>query len=108
MNSFRCHRRSHLVENIVEGIGTVDGETDENKISLGVGQRTETVVFFLAGCVPKGKLYRLASWRMNWVRDVVLKYRRDVFLLRGNGSVSWPTLKEAQGEVPLESIPGCS
>jgi len=44
----------YLVHDVFEGVGTVDCEADEEEVSFGVGERAETVVFFLAGCVPEG------------------------------------------------------
>lgn len=44
----------YLVHDVFEGVGTVDCEADEEEVGFGVGEWAETVVFFLAGCVPEG------------------------------------------------------
>lgn len=48
--------QAYLIHDIVEGIRAVDSEADEDEVGLRVGEGTETIVFFLAGGVPQGKL----------------------------------------------------
>ena len=70
----------YLVHDVFEGVGTVDGEADEEEVGFGVGEGAETVVFFLAGGVPEGELDDLAGWCMLGVSDVVFEDGGDVFL----------------------------
>lgn len=70
----------YLVHDIVQRIGTVDGEADEDEVGFRIRQRAEAVVFFLAGGIPQGELYRLAGGRVRRVRDVVFEYCGNVFL----------------------------
>lgn len=64
----------------------VDSKADKQHIGLRVGKRAETVVLLLAGSVPQCQLNGFSRVGMNLMRDVVLKYRRDVFLGRDAGS----------------------
>jgi hypothetical protein len=43
---------SYLLLNVVERIRRVDSETDEDDVRIGVGERSESVVVFLAGGIP--------------------------------------------------------
>lgn len=72
----------YLVHDVFEGVGTVDGEADEEEVGFGVGEGAQTVVFFLAGCVPEGELDDFARGLMLGVGDVVFEYGGDVFLDR--------------------------
>ena len=73
---------SYLLLDVVKRIGRVDGEADEDNVRVGVGERAETVVIFLASGIPKGELDVLA---VNlYIGDVVLEDGRDVDL---HGSV---------------------
>lgn len=69
-----------LVHYILERIRAVDGETDEEEVSLRVRKWPQTVVFFLAGCVPKRELDSLVAWAVCGIANVVLKDSRNVFL----------------------------
>lgn len=51
---------AYLVHYVLQGVGAVDGEADEEEVGLGVGERTETVVFFLPRRIPKSELNSLA------------------------------------------------
>lgn len=70
--------RSYLLLNVVERVGGVDGEADEDDVRVGVRERAETVVIFLASGIPKGQL-NVLSIDLN-IRDVVLEDSRDVDL----------------------------
>lgn len=74
-------RVAYLVEHIVQRVGTVNGEADENQVSLWVRKRAKAVVFLLSSSVPQSQLYGLARRRMDGVGDVVFEDSRDVFLL---------------------------
>jgi len=72
---------AYLLLDVVERIGRVDGEADENDMRIGVGERAETVVIFLAGSIPEGELDVFA---VNLdVGNVVLEDGGDVDLGRG-------------------------
>lgn len=62
---------------VVERIGRVDGEADEDDVRVGVGEGTETIVIFLTGGIPKGKLY-MATIDLD-IGDVVLEDGGDVY-----------------------------
>jgi len=49
-----------LLLQVVQGVGRVDGEADEDDVRIGVGERAESVVVFLAGGIPQGQLDVLA------------------------------------------------
>ena len=69
---------SYLLLDVVKRIGRVDGEADEDNVRVGVGERAETVVIFLASGIPKGELDVLA---VNlYIGDVVLEDGGDVDL----------------------------
>ena len=44
--------RDPLLLNVIERIGRVDRETDEDDVRVRVGQRTQTIVIFLTGGIP--------------------------------------------------------
>ena len=71
---------TNLVHDIFKRIGAVDGEANKDQVSLGIGERSQAVVFLLPGGIPKSKLDGLTGRRMRWVGDVVLKDCGDVFL----------------------------
>ena len=72
---------AHLVHDIFEGVGAVNCEADEEKIGLGIGERTETVVFFLTGGVPECELDCLARRLVVGGGDVIFEDCGDVFLV---------------------------
>jgi hypothetical protein len=78
--SARSKSRSEtdLLLHVVQGVGRVDGEADEDDVRIGVGERAESVVVFLAGGIPQGQLNVLAIDLD--VGNVVLKDGRDVDL----------------------------
>lgn len=49
-----------LLLDVVERVGRVDGEADEDNVRVGVRQRTESVVVLLAGGIPQRELDALA------------------------------------------------
>ena len=76
----RAQRGAYLVHDVLERVGAVNGETDENDVGLGVGERSQAVVLFLSGRVPERELDHLACGRMRGVCDVVLEDGGHVFL----------------------------
>ena len=71
-------RVAYLLLDVVERVGRVDGEADEDDVRVGVGEGAETVVILLAGGIPEGELDVLA---VNLdVGDVVLEDGGDVDL----------------------------
>ena len=71
---------TYLVHDILQRIGAVNGEADKQKICLGVRQRTQAVVFFLAGSIPQCELDNLARWLVVGLGNVILKHSGDIFL----------------------------
>jgi hypothetical protein len=71
-------RGTYLLLHVVEGVGRVDGEADEDDVRIGVGERAQAVVVFLAGGIPQGQLDVLAIDLD--VGDVVLEDGGDVDL----------------------------
>jgi hypothetical protein len=51
---------TNLLLHVVQGVGRVDGEADEDDVRIGVGERAKSVVVFLASGVPQGQLDVLA------------------------------------------------
>lgn len=75
---------TNLVQDVVQRVGTVDGEADEDEIGFRVGQWAQPVVFLLAGGIPQRELDRLTGGLVRRVGDVILEDGRDVFL-EGDG-----------------------
>jgi hypothetical protein len=71
-------RGTYLLLHVVEGVGRVDGEADEDDVRIGVGERAQAVVVFLAGGIPQGQLDVLPIDLD--VGDVVLEDGGDVDL----------------------------
>lgn len=69
---------TYLLLDVVERIGRVDSEADQDNVRIGVRKRSETIVVFLASRIPKGQLDVL-SIDLN-VGDVVLENSGDVDL----------------------------
>jgi hypothetical protein len=44
--------RDPLLLDVVERVGGVNGEADQNDVGVGVGKRSETVVIFLTSRIP--------------------------------------------------------
>lgn len=72
------HLGNPLFLDVVERVGRVHGETDEDDVRVRVRKGTETVIVLLAGGIPKGQLDLLAIDLD--VGNVVLKDGRDVDL----------------------------
>lgn len=72
--------RSYLVHDVLERVGTVDGEAYKDDVGLRVGEWPQTVVLLLSGSVPECKLDHLARRRVRCVGDVVLEDGGHVFL----------------------------
>jgi hypothetical protein len=51
---------SYLLLYVVERVGRVDGEANQDNVRVGVGERAETVVIFLASGIPEGELHVFA------------------------------------------------
>jgi len=67
-----------LLLDVLEGVGRVDREANQDDVRVRVREGTETIVILLAGSIPKGQLDVLA---INLdVGDVVLEDGRDVNL----------------------------
>jgi hypothetical protein len=49
-------RSTYLLRNVVQGVGGVDGEADQDDVGIGVRQGSETVVVLLTGRIPKCQL----------------------------------------------------
>lgn len=43
---------TYLFLDVVKRVGRVDGKADENDMRVGVRERSESVVIFLAGSIP--------------------------------------------------------
>ena len=43
----------YLLLDVIEGVGTVYCETDQDDMGVGVGERSEAVVVFLASSIPE-------------------------------------------------------
>jgi hypothetical protein len=86
------------VLDIIEGVGGIDAEANEDDVSFGVGEGTEAFVVFLTGGIPEGELYRLAIYSA--VGDIVLEDGWDVALW----FVSSMRRSVTCGHVQLESI----
>lgn len=48
-----------LLLDVVERVGRIDREADQDNVRIGVGKRTQAVIILLAGRIPKGELYML-------------------------------------------------
>lgn len=44
--------RAHLLLNVVQRVGRVYSETNEDDMGIGVAERAEAVIVFLAGGIP--------------------------------------------------------
>jgi hypothetical protein len=51
---------TNLFLDVVQRVGGVNGEADEDDMGVGVGERTKTVVILLASGIPKGELNMLS------------------------------------------------
>lgn len=69
---------TNLLLDVVERIGGVDGEADQNNVGIGIGKRSKTVVIFLTSSIPKGELDVLAI-DLN-IGDIVLENGGDIDL----------------------------
>lgn len=76
----------YLLLDVIEGVGTVYCETDQDDMGVGVGERSESIVIFLAGRIPEGEFDMLSI--DFYVRDVVLEHGRDVDLDKARSHVS--------------------
>ena len=69
---------TYLLLDVVERVGGVDGEANQDNVRIGVGKRSETVIIFLTGGIPKSQLDVLAIDLD--VGNVVLENSGDVHL----------------------------
>lgn len=69
---------SYLLLDVVEGVGRVDSEADQDDMGIGVGERSETVVIFLSSRIPQRQL-NVFSINLD-ICDVVLEDSWDVDL----------------------------
>lgn len=73
-----CRLQLYLLLDVVERVGGIDGEANQDNVGIRVRERTETIVIFLASRIPKGQLDVLA---VNLdVGDIVLENGGDVDL----------------------------
>jgi hypothetical protein len=70
---------------VVEGVRGDDGETNKENIGLRVGQRTKSIVVFLASGIPKTQVH--GATINHDVGGVVVKHGRDVLPGEGIGGV---------------------
>jgi hypothetical protein len=63
---------TNLFLDVVERIGGVNGETDQNNMGVRVGKRSETIVVFLACGIPQGQL-NMSAVDLD-ICDVVLEH----------------------------------
>lgn len=82
VRTMQVHAGTNLIQNILERIWAVDGETHKEQVGLGVGKRSQSVVLFLARSVPQRELNALARWLVLYMRDVVFEDGWYVFLRR--------------------------
>lgn len=76
----------YLLLDVVERVGGVDSEADQDNVGVGVGERAETVVIFLASSIPEGELDVLA---VNLdISDIVFENGGNVDLENGAQVVS--------------------
>ena len=71
--------RTYLLLDIIQGIGGINGETDQDDMRVGVRERSESVVIFLSCGIPEGK-FDVLSIDLD-VRHVIFKNCGDVDLL---------------------------
>ena len=75
------HLGNPLLLDVVERVGRVDSEADEDNVRVRVRERTQTVVVFLTGGIPEGKLH-MAAIDLD-IGNVVLEDGGDVDLGEG-------------------------
>lgn len=71
---------AYLLLDVVERVGRVDGEADQDDVRVGVGQRAQPIVILLASSIPQGQLDVLAIDLD--IGDIVLENGGDVDLVR--------------------------
>lgn len=74
------HGMSYLVHDVLERVGAVNCEANEEKIGFGVRQGTKSVVFLLSCCVPQGEFYGFAGGFVLFDGEIVFEDGRHVFL----------------------------
>jgi hypothetical protein len=74
------YRWTHLVHNVFQRVGAVNGKADEEDVGFGVRERPQSIVLLLSGGIPEGKLDHLACGRVRCVCNVVLEDGGYVFL----------------------------
>jgi hypothetical protein len=84
---------AYLFLHVIERIGGVDGEADENNVRVGIRKRAKTIVVFLARGIPQGEFDVLAI-DLN-IGNIVLKDSWDIDLKYRamSGTESWSSLK---------------
>lgn len=81
---------THLLLDVVEGIRRVDREANKDDVRVGVTERSETIIIFLAGGIPKRQLDVLAIHID--VGDVVLEHGRYIHLSHARQQGQRPVL----------------
>ena len=71
---------AYLVHHVLERVGAIYGEANENEVGFRVGEGSEAVVFFLACCVPESELDAFAAGLVLGLCDVVFEDCGYVFL----------------------------
>ena len=58
-----------LLEDVVEGVGVVEGEAHEDHVRVRVGERSKTIVVFLSGRVPQRQLHLFREGREELINE---------------------------------------
>ncbi len=75
-------RAVYLLLDVVKRVRGVYGEADQNDVGVGIRQRSEAIVVFLAGSIPQSEFDMFA---VDFdVGDVVLENGGDVHLMRAH------------------------
>ena len=99
-NLRRAGRVSYLVHDILERVGAVNGEAHKDDVRLRVRKWPQTVVLFLSGSVPEGKLDHLPCRRVGCVGDVVLEDGGHIFLVIISRMRLWSSAARTSGKLP--------
>ena len=84
----------HLINHILKRVRAINCIADKEEIGFGIGEWSESIIFFLSCCVPKSQFQCLSALSKRWVCDVVLKdcwyiflYARLAFFAISEGTV---------------------
>lgn len=56
------HFTNPFLLNVVQRIGRVDGETDQDDVRIGIRQRTKSIIIFLSSGIPQRQLDSLSIY----------------------------------------------